>query len=110
MSLLNNETFLVERVQAGTYDTGGQYQNGNTLDVGFFFGNMQPLNGREIMQTPEADREKNQQWLRCSVALETDDIVERALDNKRYKVQSKENWAVFKGAQHYKYRCVLVNS
>jgi hypothetical protein len=109
MSLLGNETFLVERVEAGPY-VDGQYVNGKTLNVGFFFGNFQPLNGREIAVTPEADRIKEQQWLRCTVELNEEDIVERALDNTRYQVQEKANWNVFKVGKHFKYRLVLIGS
>lgn len=62
--------------------------------------NVQPLNGRDLLNVPEADRFKEQYWVYMNQRqrpLETEDIVIRVQGGKKinFVVQSAENWGSF---------------
>lgn len=78
----------------------GHYEPGQletiTIDC-----NVQPLNGREVEQLPEGEREKEQKWVWTQTGLVIGDVV--CYKGEKYEVQRVEDWTIF-CISHYKAR------
>ena len=88
----------------------GSYVNGrfvpSTAVESSAQGNIQPLNGKELLQLPEGDRERQTGKIYTAYALQNGDIVIRT-DGSRHEVQAAEDWTAF-ALPHYKARLVRV--
>lgn len=101
---LDTEQITVSRAGQGSY-VNGRYVPATPVEE-VTEGNIQPLNGIELQQLPEGDRQRGVHKIYTAYALENGDIVTRA-DGSRHEVQAVENWTGFSLA-HYKARLVRV--
>jgi len=101
---LDTEQITVSRAGQGSY-VNGRFIPATSVET-VAEGNIQPLNGKELLQLPEGDRERQTGKIYTAYALENGDIVTRA-DGSRHEVQAVEDWTAFSLA-HYKARLVRV--
>lgn len=99
---LDIEQITVSRAGQGTYVNGRFVPETPVIEVAE--GNIQPLNGLELQQLPEGDRQRGVHKIYTAYALKISDIVTRA-DGSRHEVQAVEDWTAFSLA-HYKARLV----
>jgi hypothetical protein len=101
---LDIEAITVRRTAPGTY-VAGRYVPGSAQNV-TVTANIQPLNGKELLQLAEGDRQRQALKVYTAFALENGDEVARA-DGNRFEVQAVEDWTVF-AQPHYKARLVRI--
>jgi hypothetical protein len=101
---LDVEAITITRMAAGTY-VAGRYVPGTDQDFDAS-ANIQPLSGKELLQLPEGDREKEVKKIYTAFALQNGDGVTRA-DGIRYEVQAVEDWTAFH-QPHFKARLVRI--
>ena len=101
---LDTEQITVSRAGEGSY-VNGRFVPAVAVET-VTEGNIQPLNGKELLQLPEGDRERQTGKIYTAYALENGDIVTRS-DGSRHEVQAVEDWTAFSLA-HYKARLVRV--
>jgi len=97
MMLLNNSTITISRKAEGTYVNGHPVDGTETnLTIK---ANVQPLTGDEILQLPEADRQKDVRKLFSSSEILYNDIV--TYKSKNYEVQRVRDFSDHR-LPHYK--------
>jgi hypothetical protein len=101
---LKTEPITVMRTSQGEY-VAGRYVPGDSQTFEAF-GNIQPLNGKELLQLPEGDRDRQAVKIYTAFALENNDTVTRA-DGINYEVQAVEDWTAFH-QPHYKARLMRI--
>ena len=101
---LDVEQITVSRAGQGSY-VNGRFVPAAAVETAAE-GNIQPLNGLELQQLPEGDRQRGVHKIYTAYALKNGDIVTRA-DGSRHEVQAVEDWTAFSLA-HYKARLVRV--
>jgi hypothetical protein len=101
---LDVEPITVTRRSAGTYVSGRFVPGTGTDDDAK--GNIQPLNGKELLQLAEGDRQRQGLKIYTAFALENGDTVTRA-DGIAYEVQAVEDWTAF-AQPHYKARLLRI--
>lgn len=101
---LKVEPITVTRSAQGEY-VDGRYVPGDnqTFEA---FGNIQPLNGKELLQLPEGDRQRQTLKIYTAFALENNDTVTRS-DGIQHEVQAVEDWTAFH-QPHYKARLMRI--
>jgi hypothetical protein len=101
---LDVEPITVTRTAAGTY-VNGRYLPGDS-QVFDAAGNIQPLNGKELLQLAEGDRQRQALKIYTTFAVENNDTVTRA-DGIQYETQAVEDWTAFH-QPHYKARLMRI--
>jgi hypothetical protein len=101
---LDTEKITVTRATQGSY-VNGRYLPGDS-QVFDAAGNIQPLNGKELLQLAEGDRQRQALKIYTAFALENNDTVSRA-DGFQYEVQAVEDWTAFH-QPHYKARLMRI--
>lgn len=101
---LNVENITVTRLGAGSH-VAGRFVPGTGTDFSAG-GNIQPLNGRELLQLPEGDRKREAKKIYTAFALQNKDIVTRT-SGVKYEVQAIEDWTAF-NQPHYKARLMRI--
>lgn len=102
--MLETEAITVTRTAVGSY-VAGRYVPGSAQDMDAA-GNIQPLTGKELLQLPEGERQRQAKKIYTAFALENGDVVTRA-DGIRYEVQAVEDWTEF-NQPHYKARLMRI--
>lgn len=88
--LIRNETMLRRRnAKLGQYGEDGFPVDDQFTECSFI-GNAQPINGREILQVPEGDRESDNMWLYTEADIRPNDVVVR--QGVQYEVRTAEDW------------------
>ncbi len=101
---LSIEAITVTRAGAGSY-INGRFVAG--ADEEFTAaGNIQPLNGKELLLLSEGERERQVLKIYTAFSLANGDTVTRA-DGIRYEVQAVEDWNRF-GQAHFKARLMRI--
>lgn len=105
MSLINKATYSVERPGATSYSGGvGSKAVSTTFTIK---GNAQPLNGNELLQLPEGDRQRQNLKLYTKTLLQINDIV--TVDGIPFEVQNVEDWTRQIRLPHYRARIMKVD-
>ena len=99
---LDIEQITVSRAGQGGY-VNGRFVPATSVDD-LAEANIQPVNGLELQQLPEGDRQRGVHKIYTAYALENSDIVTRA-DGSRHEVQAVEDWTAF-SLPHFKARLV----
>ncbi len=97
---LDAEQITVTRRAQGSY-VSGRHVPGSDQDFEAA-ANIQPLNGAELLQLAEGDRQREVNKIYTAFALANSDVVTRA-DGIRYEVQAVEDWTAFH-QPHFKAR------
>lgn len=85
-------TFTAKRRAKGNH-VRGHYSPGKLTTFEKLKGNIQPLNGQELLQVPEGDRQKENNWLFTSFEIADNDIV--IYKDIKYEVQVVKDWTPF---------------
>jgi hypothetical protein len=101
---LDIEPITVTRAEQGSY-ASGRFVAGDTQEY-TAAGNIQPLNGKELLQLPEGNRQRQALKIYTAFALENNDTVTRA-DDVQYETQAVEDWTAF-NQPHYKARLMRI--
>lgn len=88
MTLLRNETLTITRKATGSYVNGHYVEGAGTNNS--IQANVQPLSGSQILQLPEADRQKESWAVLTESEIRVNDIVTR--NSKTYEVQRVEDY------------------
>ena len=107
MSLLNNDSFTVERVDRSTGSWSKGQRVEGTSSTFTARGSVQPITGRELQLVPELDREKENIKIYTETELIDKDVVTRA-NGLKYQVQAVSDWTPY-GIPHYKARATLLD-
>ena len=103
MSLLKLETVTLKRSAAGSY-VSGHYVAG-TESSSSIDANIQPLPGKEILQLPEADRNRESLKVFSESEILVNDTIVRS--SKNYEVQKVADYSVH-SIPHYEAVMLLV--
>lgn len=100
MSLLRHETITVNRDVNSYTDKGRpQTDSSSTFDTE---ANIQPLQGNEILQLTDGDRERSNFWCHTDVELKVNDEVIR--DGIKFEVHPVEDWSKAGVLVHFRSR------
>lgn len=106
MSLIDKAEYEVERPGAVSHSGGVSSNAASTYFT--IKGNAQPLNGNELLQLPEGDRQRQNMKLYTKTELKANDLV--TIDSgKAFEVQNDQNWTRQNRLQHYKLRIMRVD-
>lgn len=89
--IMTSDSLIVSRIGEVQYIDGKPVQK--AIQEFELFGNVQPLNGRDLLLVPEGDRFKEQYFIFTSFQLLVNDRVIRCGVN--YQTQTVENWGSF---------------
>jgi len=98
VQLLKTTTVKIRRRADGFYNNRGYFQPGDPCDIEIK-ANVQSLSGREILQMPEGDRQKEHNWMYTTQKVLVNDVV--CYKNEMYEVRSVADWTDFSLA-HYR--------
>ena len=88
--MLRNEAITITRYGAVTYAKGRPIAGAATTFTGY--ANIQPLNGEELLQLAEGDRQKNSIKLYTdTIVLKNNDILTN-IDGKTFELQSVKDY------------------
>ena len=107
---IRNETITIVTgaKSGGSYDNDGLWSPGATTSIEVL-ANVQPLNGKEILQLSEGDRTKQTLKIYSDSAIPANAIVTRNYDGLKYEVLKRDHW-IFQNIPHYKAVVALVDS
>jgi hypothetical protein len=108
---IRNETITITTgaKSGGSYDGKGRWAAGAVDEPIPIEANVQPLNGREILQLPESDRTRQTLKIYSDEALPANSIVTRSFDGLKYEVLKRDHW-IFQNIPHYKAFVALVDN
>ena len=106
MSLLHNEAITIKRYSTGSYEKG-HFVEGTEISI-TGYANIQPLNGNELLQLPEGDRQKESiKVYSLDTVLRNKDILVDSNSNE-YELQQVKNYSQ-EVIPHYKALGVKIN-
>lgn len=91
--ITTDETLIAVRVCVVYKDGKPQQKTADRVEL---IGNVQPLNGRELLLVPEGDRHKEQYWLWTTGDVRVNDRVMRCGVN--FQVQTVQTWGSYSQA------------
>lgn len=98
-SLLRTEKIKVKRIlNDGEYDSDG-YPKKPRFEIREIEGNVQPVTGKELLEVPEGDRERQIFNVFSKEKLNPNDIVIR--NNIEYEVRLNEDWNQGRAAHNF---------
>lgn len=100
---LTGQTTTITRKAAGSYVDGRWVDGAATVYTAA--GNVQPLNGRELLQLPEGDRNREYKKMYTAFAVQNDDVV--TISGKTYQAQNVADWSDHP-QPHYRVRLMLI--
>lgn len=105
MRLIDKETFSVERPGATTHSGGVSSKAASTSFT--IKGNAQPLSGKELLQLPEGDRQRQNKKLFTRTEIRNDDLI--TIGGVPFEVQTVEDWTRQIRLPHYEARIMKVD-
>lgn len=109
MSLLEKEKINITRVQTGTGDlVDGHWVEGPKDNFPDVLVNIQPVNGEDLLQLPEADRERVTYKIYSKTEIKNKDRITRTKDGFDYEIIQVKDWTEFR-ISHYRGMLVKEN-
>ena len=107
---IRNETITITTgaKSEGSFDSKGRWSAGTTTSAPILV-NAQPLNGKEIRQLKEGDRNKQTLKIYSDSAIPANAIVTRNVDSLKYEVLMRDHW-IAQNIPHYKAIVALVDN
>lgn len=101
-------TIVTGAKSEGSFGDKGRWSEGSTISVEVL-ANVQPLNGKEILQLSEGDRTRQTLKIYSDDQIPANARVTRNIDGLKYEVLKRDHWR-FQNIPHYKAIVALVNN
>lgn len=107
---IRNETITITTgaKSGGSFDSKGRYSLGATTSAEAL-ANVQPLNGKEVLQLSEGDRTRQTLKIYVDDPVLANDRITRNLDGLKYEVLKVDHW-IFQNIPHYKAIVALLDN
>lgn len=107
---IRNETITITTgAKSGGSFVKGRWSPGADASPGGILANVQPLNGKEVLQLSEGDRTCQTLKIYTDDPIALNAIVTRDIDGLKYEVLKVDHW-VFQNIPHYKAIVALLDS
>lgn len=108
---IRNETITITTgaKSGGSFDNKGRWTPGADDTPVEVLANVQPLNGKEILQLSEGDRTRQTLKIYSDDALPANTIITRNIDGLNYEVLKRDHW-IFQNIPHYKAIVALLDN